>query len=40
MLKMLKKMAGIDKKSALIKINNNSSDRKIAKQLGGNYCQD
>ncbi|MDO5557410.1 MAG: hypothetical protein Q4G05_04125 [Clostridia bacterium] len=40
MLRVLKKIIGINKKSALIRINNNSCDKKIAKQLGGNYCQD
>ena len=40
MIKAIKKMLGLNKKSALIQINNNSCDKKIAKQLGGNYCQD
>jgi len=40
MINLIKKMIGLDKKSALIQINNNSCDKQISKQLGGNYCQD
>lgn len=38
MIKMLKEM--FNKKSSLVIINDKANDKNIAKQLGGNYCQD
>ncbi len=38
MIKLLKKM--FSKKSSLVIINDKAKDKNIAKQLGGNYCQD
>lgn len=38
MLKILKEI--FSKKSSLTIINEKANDKSIAKQLGGNYCQD
>ncbi len=38
MIKLLKEI--FSKKSSLVIINANANDKNIAKQLGGNYCQD
>lgn len=38
MIKFLKKL--FSKKSPLMTINNKTNDKVLAKQLGGNYCQD
>lgn len=38
MIKVLKEI--FSKKSPLIIINDKHNDKNIAKQLGGNYCQD
>lgn len=40
MISRILKLIGVHKKTALLKINNNSCDKLIARQMGGNYCQD